>query len=485
MKRAVPPTAPPAADAVTGLLQAARVVDDALLLNLLQVALDDRRRDVVWLALALLHPELPFMVEVDRVLRRLRLDGPNVVLAEQRTLVAPTDQALPALHDRLVLGQTLVDVQGMLDTTCGGGHRRVVRESLRRWAATQDCRVVGWTTQSDGLRDLGEVEHRRLTGAPARTAPSLSLVPWHCTYVLPEVALAADRQQRLSAMAEAGVVRLGAVVYDLVPITAGETAGPTLPGMFATYLGLLRYATTLAAISTASATEYHGWCAMLVGQGLTGPQVVQVPLPAEPVAVDAEDVLAARARLRVGELPMVLTVGTHGPRKNLLALLHAAELLWRDGLEFCLVLVGHAGEESQEFVDRVAVLTATGRAVVLVDDAPETLVWASYHAARVVAFPSLHEGFALPVAEALACGTPVVTSNIGSMLQLALEGGALAVDPYDDHALAAALRSVLTDDALHARLSAEARARTVRTWDVYAAEVWQALTRPAVVDLRS
>ena len=69
----------------------------------------------------------------------------------------------------------------------------------------------------------------------------------------------------------------------------------------------------------------------------------------------------------------------------------------------------------------------------------------------------------------------MVTSNIGSMLQLALEGGALAVDPYDDHALAEALRSVLTDDALHADLSAAARARTVRTWDVYAAEVWQAL----------
>ena len=478
MNRTVDLTAPPAADTVAGLLQAARVVDDALLLKVLQVALDERRRDVVWLALALLHPELPVMIEVERVLRRLRLDGPAVVLAEQHTLVTPTARPLPALHDRLVLGGTLVDVHGMLDTTSSGGHHRVVGESLRRWAATQDCRVVGWTGQLDGLRDLDGAEHQHLTGMPARSAPSLSLIPWHCTYVLPEVALTADRQQRLSAMAEAGVIRLGAVVYDLVPITAGETAGPTLPGTFATYLGLLRYATTLAAISTSSATEYHGWCAMLAGQGLTGPQVVQVPLPAEPVDVGAEDMLAARAQLRIGELPMVLAVGTHGPRKNLLALLHAAELLWRDGLEFCLVLVGHSGEAAQEFLDRVAVLTATGRALVLVDDASEALLWASYHTARVVAFPSLHEGFALPVAEALACGTPVVTSNVGSMLQLALEGGALAVDPFDDHALTEALRTVLTDDAVHAELSAAARARTVRTWDVYAAEAWRALVGP-------
>jgi glycosyltransferase involved in cell wall biosynthesis len=94
-------------------------------------------------------------------------------------------------------------------------------------------------------------------------------------------------------------------------------------------------------------------------------------------------------------------------------------------------------------------------------------------------FPSLNEGFGLPLAESLAAGTPAVTSDFGSMREIAEGGGALMVDPHDDHAIADAMRTLLTDDAVHARLTAEAQARAAhpRTWDDYAAEVWDALTK--------
>jgi glycosyltransferase involved in cell wall biosynthesis len=88
-------------------------------------------------------------------------------------------------------------------------------------------------------------------------------------------------------------------------------------------------------------------------------------------------------------------------------------------------------------------------------------------------FPSINEGFGLPIAEALACGTPVVTSRHGAMAEAAVEGGALLVDPRDDHDLANALGRVLEDRDLHAGLVAEARRRPHRTWDEYAAELWQ------------
>jgi glycosyltransferase involved in cell wall biosynthesis len=95
--------------------------------------------------------------------------------------------------------------------------------------------------------------------------------------------------------------------------------------------------------------------------------------------------------------------------------------------------------------------------------------------ARCLVFPSLHEGFGLPIVEALSHGVPVITSDHGSMSEVAETKGCILVDPENIDAITHALRSMLTDDALHARLVAEARARPTRTWAEYADDLWQAL----------
>ena len=109
-------------------------------------------------------------------------------------------------------------------------------------------------------------------------------------------------------------------------------------------------------------------------------------------------------------------------------------------------------------------------------------LWAAYRLAWCTLFPSFNEGFGLPVAESLGAGTPVITSSFGSMAELAAEGGALTCDPHDDHSLAAALRTMLTDDIVHTRLSEEAKRRPTRTWDMYAAEVWDFLVERGPAD---
>lgn len=467
-------------DAVLALLRAANEVDDALLAGLLSLARDQRRRDVVWLTLALLHPLLPVQVDVERAFRRLRLDGPKAVLDDERVRRSrsPISPEPPPLHERLVLGGVVLDVHSTAHHPYRTGIQRVVIESGRRWAAAHPLRAVAWTQGWGGLRDLDAAEHDRVLARPGREQQAQALVPWGCTYVLPEIAGDLLRAQRLASMVESGAVRLSLIAYDLIPITGAETAAPGMPSAFASYLGVVRHATSVAAISEAATTEFRGFCDMLAGQGVTGPDVREVCLAAEAVAVDAAGVESARAQLAVGDAPFVLAVGTHEPRKNHLALLHAAELLWREGLHFSLVLLGHNGWGSDAFLALAGELRSAGRPLSLITAASDELLWGSYHAARVVAFPSLHEGFGLPVAEALACGTPVVTSDVGSMRELARGGGALAIDPHDDHALVAALRALLTDDALHGRLVAEARSRPVRTWDDYAAEVWQVLVGP-------
>ena len=136
-----------------------------------------------------------------------------------------------------------------------------------------------------------------------------------------------------------------------------------------------------------------------------------------------------REGLELGSVPMVLIVGSHEPRKNHVAVLLAAERLWREGSAFHLVFVGSTGWRSERFDGLVGRLVAAGRSVQVLRRVSEETLWAAYRAARFTVFPSLAEGFGLPVAESLASGTPVVTSNFGSMAEIGQAGGALLVDP--------------------------------------------------------
>jgi glycosyltransferase involved in cell wall biosynthesis len=91
-------------------------------------------------------------------------------------------------------------------------------------------------------------------------------------------------------------------------------------------------------------------------------------------------------------------------------------------------------------------------------------------AARCFLYPSLHEGFGFPPLEAMACGTPVVTSSVSSLPEVVGDAG-LLVDPRDVEAIAGAVEWVLGDDALHARLRQSGLERAASyTWDRCAAE---------------
>jgi glycosyltransferase involved in cell wall biosynthesis len=263
--------------------------------------------------------------------------------------------------------------------------------------------------------------------------------------------------------------------FDLVPLTSAETAAEGMGQGFATALAVDAHMDRIATISDAAATEYLGWRDMLAGTGLPGPEITPVRLAAEAGRPTNQDLDEAREQFVTDGLPMVLCVGSHEPRKNHLAVLHAAELLWREGVQFSLVFIGGNSWRDERFVENVERLRAAHRPLTSARALSDGVLWAAYRLAHCLVFPSLNEGFGLPVAESLASGTPVVTSGFGSMREIGSQGGTIFVDPRNDHDIAAGLRRMLADHSLYEQLCTQARTFTVRSWDEYAVDTWNVL----------
>jgi glycosyltransferase involved in cell wall biosynthesis len=161
----------------------------------------------------------------------------------------------------------------------------------------------------------------------------------------------------------------------------------------------------------------------------------------------------------------VLFVGTLEPRKNLPRLLEAFRHLPHD--DVTLAVAGPKGWGDALGPDAAAL----GDRVKLLGFVPPELLPPLYRDAAVVAYPSLWEGYGLPVAEALAQGAPVVTSQGTATEELVAGGAGLAIDPYDPQAIAGAIASILDDFEFSERLRAAALERAAEcTWEATAAQ---------------
>jgi len=164
---------------------------------------------------------------------------------------------------------------------------------------------------------------------------------------------------------------------------------------------------------------------------------------------DGAGLTAVRQRWRLPER-YVLFVGTLEPRKNLARLLRAFAAARRAGSVHQLILAGAAGWRMRGFARDIDRLGLSG-SVRHLGYVPDVDLPALYAHADLFAYPSLYEGFGLPVLEAMACGTPVLSSNTSALAEVCGDAAQL-VDPEDGDALAAALSSLLSDGDRRAEL---------------------------------
>ena len=165
---------------------------------------------------------------------------------------------------------------------------------------------------------------------------------------------------------------------------------------------------------------------------------------------------------------VVLNVGAIQKRKNIARLVEAFETLepgWR------LVLAGSFGYGSADILARIERSPARGRISILGYVSPDELArW--YSRAMIFAFPSLDEGFGMPVLEAMAAGTPVVASNRSALPEVAGDAAVL-VEPGDTEALGAALRLLAGKEDLRRDLAGRGMARArLFTWEKAVRETW-------------
>jgi glycosyltransferase involved in cell wall biosynthesis len=447
----------------------------------------------VWLTLAGISAAFPTRDDVDHVRRRLELSETDEAAAFLLDfgLSAIQDTGSPLATVQVVSGGVLVDVDFTSRHELHTGIQRVVRQTLPIWNRDHDIAPVAWTATRGAFRPLDRTESARIfdwSGAPpsnkqprsgAAGEGQLVLIPWQSVVVLPEVP-AVDVTPRIAAIGACSNNSVVAIGHDAIPLISAETLDIEEPRKFMSYLSALKFASCIAGVSRSSTREFAGFGSMLSSQGLPAPRTVAITLPAEFSRPDGP--AAAPAQPPAASPPDVVVVGSHDTRKNHLAVLHAAETLWKSGLEFRLTFIGGGGS-NLEFQRRIEVLMFHGRPVELRTAVSDQELEKAVSTARFTVFPSLHEGYGLPVAESMALGTPVITTDYGATAEIAEGGGAVTVDPRDDAALTDAMRRLLTDDSEITRLRAEIRRRAGRSWQSYADELWNCVIGPALDDV--
>jgi len=197
-------------------------------------------------------------------------------------------------------------------------------------------------------------------------------------------------------------------------------------------------------------------------------KVIVIPPGVDPDfkdCADRDETDATHSSLGISP-PYVLSVAAQDPRKNLGRLIEAfGRLKKRPGYrDLKLVMVGEEGRASP-LLKRQILSLPDPNAVVRLGYVAKKELKHLYQNATLLAFPSLWEGFGLPILEAMACGTPVITSRVSSMPEVAGEA-ALFVDPLSVEEIEDAMDRILADSSLRQRLVAEGLERVQRfTWD--------------------
>jgi glycosyltransferase involved in cell wall biosynthesis len=204
----------------------------------------------------------------------------------------------------------------------------------------------------------------------------------------------------------------------------------------------------------------------------TSNKVIVIGLAAGAVATVPPDMIMAQPYIEPG--PYILAVGNVQPRKNIGRLIEAYLLARQRGMSGVRLLIVGRSQWQGSAIQRLATESPYFNDITFTGYLPDAVVGALYRRCSVFAYPSLYEGFGLPVLEAMACGAPTITSNCSSLPEVAGDA-AILVDPLSVEQIASALGQVVANEPLQKVLRERGLQRAAGfSWEATARKTTQA-----------
>ena len=256
-------------------------------------------------------------------------------------------------------------------------------------------------------------------------------------------------------------MKTAAILYDLIPLKREEyIASRHVHSAYLQYLVLVDFIIPISASVAADLRHFFNNTATTAE--FLYPVIRDVLLPHELPGLQRQFFAEPAAATLT-----ILCVGTVEPRKNQITLIDAyANFRVRHPNIRCkLKIVGNVHPIVEE---RLNHLSSSVPGLEILNFVPDNQVVELYRQAAFSVFPSVEEGYGLPIAESLWLGVPCLCAGHGSMAEIAVGGGALCVDTRDKDALYHGLEKMLLDADLRAALRLEAATRTLSTWSSYA-----------------
>ena len=275
----------------------------------------------------------------------------------------------------------------------------------------------------------------------------------------PEVLVGADifhsPHAPLPDIRKPGVQRF-LTVYDLVGIFRPDLFEPHVGDYVARIVNSIGPEDWVTCISEATKADLCEYAGVAPERVFVTPLAASNALFHPATGSDAE--AGARRRYGIPEGPYVLSLNTLEPRKNLGTAVRAFGRALAEGADLHLVLVGGQGWKTESLFEALEQVPRARERVVFAGYVADQDLAAIYAGAQAFLYPSLWEGFGLPVLEAMQCGVPVVTSNSSSIPEIVGDAGVMA-DAMDVDALADALLRIHRDSAHRADLARRGAAR--------------------------
>lgn len=284
--------------------------------------------------------------------------------------------------------------------------------------------------------------------------PEVTHINYHQRQLTLDVILAAKRAH----------LRTAFVFYDAIPLRRAELAG--MSSGHEAYMRQLLQADLILPISKWSGQDLQDF--LMTHEGVAQDSLPNIQALLLPAQVPGQDrVQNQHADMCPPNKKQILCVGSIDERKNQIALAHAFNHLAQQGLtgDWQLIFIGNLDPALSEELQFL--ITASRNSISWLGNCSDEELKKQYQECSFTVFPSVEEGFGLPVAESLWLGKPCLCANFGPMAEVAEGGGCLTANMHQRSAIEEGLKKLMHDTVLRDKLSHEAATRNLQDWLTY------------------